>query len=118
MGGLDSCGLLLDHGRVILQIYIRRRQTAKEKQVAVIYEVFEFTQGKSLKDINGPVTYIKVREGEDKFKILEKEELPGNVFGYGLREVPNLLEEQMKLSQEYYRVAKLVDKLYSYRSVI
>lgn len=79
--------------------------------MAIVYEVFEFKQGKSLKDTNGPVTYIRVEAGEDKYAVLKSVDLPGNVYGYGLSEVKDTIAEQMKLAQEITRLETLVETL-------
>lgn len=79
--------------------------------MAIVYEVFEFTQGKSLKDTNGPITYIKVEDGEDKFEVLGCVGLPGSVYGYGLAEVSDTISEQMKLAQTIRQYETLAETL-------
>jgi hypothetical protein len=79
--------------------------------VAIVYEVFEFKQGKSLKDISGPVTYIKVEDGQDKFAVLDKAGLPGNVYGYGLQVVEDAVAEAMDLANEIDRLECLIETL-------
>ena len=63
-----------------------------------VYEVFEFKDGHSMWNIEGPFTYIAVGDGEDKFKVLERLGLPGNTYGYGLREILDLEVEVTRLA--------------------
>lgn len=79
------------------------------------YAVFEFENGKNVENTNGPLDYIRVEEGQDKFEVLAQLGLEGNTYGYGLRDITETAElELLELTAQQMRFNRMQHKLADY----
>lgn len=75
-----------------------------------IYEVFEFRNGKSVKHVEGPLMFIRVEDGENRHDVLEAVGLPGNKYGYGLREITDFEAERKAIEAKASQWNGLLDQ--------